>query len=158
MRPSGTHLYKRVCPSVGPSVGPSVRRSVRRASVGPLRLCEDRVSRLFLATVRSYTETNDQPTYFESLFIRRFVHLSLHTYVTWSIYAETQPGRIVARSGLFHFLAFIHSPLLPKCLKDLCHWPSHPTEVAVYPALFVNEVQFSFTEMKKKLLKNLVFD
>ena len=31
MRPSGTHLYKRVCPSVGPSVGRSVRRSVRYA-------------------------------------------------------------------------------------------------------------------------------
>ena len=33
MRPSGTHLYKRVCPSVGPSirqsVGPLVRPSVR---------------------------------------------------------------------------------------------------------------------------------
>ena len=42
MRPSGTHLYKRV----GPSVGPSVRRSVC-----PLRKCKNRVSRLFLATV-----------------------------------------------------------------------------------------------------------
>ena len=28
MRPSGTHLYKRVCPSVGPSVRRSVRPSV----------------------------------------------------------------------------------------------------------------------------------
>ena len=32
---------------------------------GPLP--KNRVSRLFLATVRSYTETNDQPTCFESL-------------------------------------------------------------------------------------------
>ena len=81
-------LYKRVCPSVGPSVG-------------PLRLCKNRVSRLFLATVRSYTETDDQPTCFESLFTRLFVHLSLYTYVAWSIHDETQPGRIFARSGLF---------------------------------------------------------
>ena len=104
MRPSVTHLYKRVCPSVCPSVRPAVRPSVRPSvgpSVGPLRLCKNRVSRLFLATVRSYTETNDQPTCFASLFTRLFVHLSLHTYVTWSIHAETQPGRIVARSGLF---------------------------------------------------------
>ena len=63
--------------SVRLSVGPSVGRSVR-----PSRLCKNRVSRLFLATVRSYTETNDQPTCFESLFTRLFVHLSLHTYVT----------------------------------------------------------------------------
>ena len=62
--------------SVRPSVGPSVGRSVR-----PSRLCKKRVSRLFLATVRSYTETNDQPTCFESLFTRLFVHLSLHTYI-----------------------------------------------------------------------------
>ena len=74
MRPSGTHLHKRVCPTVGPSVRPSVRPSVGpsvrpsiRPSVRPLRLCENRVSRLFLATVRSYSETNDQPTCFESL-------------------------------------------------------------------------------------------
>ena len=52
-----------------------------RPSVGPLRLCNNRVSRLFLATVRSYTESNDQPTCFESLFTRLFVHLSLHTCV-----------------------------------------------------------------------------
>ena len=65
-------------------------------------LCKNRVSWLFLATVRSYTETNDQPTCLESLFARLFVHMSLRTYVTWSIHAETQPRRIVARSGLFH--------------------------------------------------------
>ena len=89
---ASSHLYKRVCPSVGPSVRPLV---------GLLCLCKNRVSRLFLATVRSYTETNDQPTCFESLFTHLSFHLSLHTYVTWSILAETQPGRIVARSGLF---------------------------------------------------------
>ena len=35
-------------------------------SVGPLRKCKKRVSWLFLAAVRSYTETNDQPTCFKS--------------------------------------------------------------------------------------------
>ena len=70
-----------VHPSVHPSVPPSVPQSVCW-SVGLLRLCKNRVSRLFLATVRSYTETNDQPTCFQSLFTRLFVHLSLHTYVT----------------------------------------------------------------------------
>ena len=49
MRPSGPHLYKRVCPSVGPSIRWSIRPLVR-----PLRLCKNRVSRLFLATLRSY--------------------------------------------------------------------------------------------------------
>ena len=104
MRPSGAHLYKRVCLSVRPSVGPSVR-----PSVGPLRLCKNRVSRLFLATVRSCTctETNDQPPSYESLFTRLFVHLSLHTYVTWSIHAKTQPGRIITRSGLFIWSGYI---------------------------------------------------
>ena len=116
MRPSGTHLYKRVCPfvrrSVGPSVRPSVRPSVGR-SVGPLRLCKNRVSRLFLATVRSYTETNDQPTCFESLLYYSVVSpvcssICLSVYVTWSIHAETQSGRIFARSGLFlvHFVFY----------------------------------------------------
>ena len=70
-----SHLYKRVCPSVGPSVRPYVR---------PLRKCKNRVSRLFLATMRSYNESNDRLTRFESLlhyscrFICLFVHLSLH--------------------------------------------------------------------------------
>ena len=59
----------------------SIRGPVR-PSVRPSVLCKNRVSWLFLATVRSYTETNDQPTCFESLFTRLFVHLSLHTYVT----------------------------------------------------------------------------
>ena len=69
---ASSHLYKRVCPSVRPLVL-------------PLRKCKNHVSWLFLATVRSYNETNDQPTCFESLlysllshFTRLFVHLSLH--------------------------------------------------------------------------------
>ena len=91
--------------SIRGSVRPSVRWTIR-PSVGPLRLCKNRVSWLFLATVRPYTETNDQPTCFESLFTRLFVHLSLHTYVIWSTHAETQPGRIVAQSGLFFYGLF----------------------------------------------------
>ena len=67
MRPSGTHLYKRVCPSVR-----------------PLRKCQNRVPRLFLATMRSYTESNDRQTclegflYYSCRFFCLFVQLSLH--------------------------------------------------------------------------------
>ena len=90
-----------------------VRLSFRpsfRPSVDPLRLCINRVSRLFLATVRSYTETNDQPTCFESLLYYSVVSpvcssICLSVYVTWSIHAETQSGRIFARSGLFPSVA-----------------------------------------------------
>ena len=55
--------------------------------------------------------------------------------------------------ALFEFFAFIHSLLLPKCFSDPCHCPSHlhATGEAVHPALFMNEVLFSFTEMEKKL-------
>ena len=62
-----------------------------------------------LATVRSYTETNEQPTCFESLHYHLVVSpVCLSIYVTWSIHAETRPGRIVARSGLFiHILNFL---------------------------------------------------
>ena len=100
MSTSGTHLYKWVCPLVCRSVCPSVR-----PSVCPLRKCKNRVSWLFLATVRSYSETNDQPTCFESLlydlvFLPICSSICLFIYVTWSIHAKTQPGRIVARSGL----------------------------------------------------------
>ena len=49
------------------SIRGSVRPSVRRPSVRPLRLCKNRVSRLFLAIRRTYTETNDPTTCFESL-------------------------------------------------------------------------------------------
>ena len=59
MRPSGTHLYKRVCPSVRWSIRPSVRPSFR-PYVRPLRKCKIRVFRLFLAMMRSYTESNDR--------------------------------------------------------------------------------------------------
>merc|ERR1711911_27672 len=50
----------------------SIRGSVR-PSVRPLRMCKNRISRLFLATMRSYTETNDQPTCFDSLLHFSFV-------------------------------------------------------------------------------------
>ena len=51
---ASSHLYNRLCLSV-------------RWSVGPLRLFKNRVSQLFLATVRSYTELNDRYTCFERL-------------------------------------------------------------------------------------------
>ena len=97
MRPSGMQLYKRVCPSVCLSICPSVLS---------LRLCKNLVSRLFLATVRSYTESNDRQTCFESLLHYSVVKsvcssICLSIYVTCSLYAETQSWRIVARSGLF---------------------------------------------------------
>ena len=76
MRPSGTHLYQRVCQSVGPSVVLLVGR-----------LCKNRVSWLFLATVRSYAVANDQPTCFESLMYYSVVSsvcssICLSTYIT----------------------------------------------------------------------------
>ena len=94
-----THLCKRVCLSVHPFVGPSVRRSVH-----PLRLCKNRVSGLCLASVRSYTDTNDRQTCFESLLyysvvssVSSSICLSIH--VTCSIHAETQSGRIILLPG-----------------------------------------------------------
>ena len=93
MRPSGTHLYERVHPSVCPSI------RVRCASV----------PRLYLATARSCSEINDRRTSFESVFcysVISFDYLSicLSIYVTClapnSVYTEKQPRRIVARSGL----------------------------------------------------------
>ena len=94
----------------------SIRGSVCplvRPSVGPLRLCKNRVSRLFLAAVRSYIKSNDRQICFESLLyysvvssVSSSICLSIH--VTCSIHAETQSGRIVARSGMF-----IHSNLIP---------------------------------------------
>ena len=84
-----------VCPSVGLSICWSIHWLV-----SPLRLCKKHVSRLFLATVRSYTKTNDQPTCWVFSPVYSSICLS-HTYVTWSIHTESQPGRIVARSGLF---------------------------------------------------------
>ena len=87
----------------------SIRGSVR-PSVGPWRLCKKHVSGLYLATVRSYTETIE-PTCFESLLHNNLVSsicssICLSLNVTWSIHAETQSGRIFARSGLFT-LSFI---------------------------------------------------
>ena len=114
MRPSGTHLYKRVCPSVCLSVHRSVRLSVR-PSVCLLRKCKNRVSRLFLATVRSYTETNDQPTCFESLLYYLVISpvclsICLSIYMSHDQYTKRQPGRIVARSGLLFSSSSVFPP------------------------------------------------
>ena len=105
-----SHLYKRSWPSLGRSnrihsLFWSVRWSVV-PSVIPLCLLKNRVSQLFLATARSYTELNDRYTCFA-------VCLSVHPYVnpyvthshtisaSFSLHVRTQSERIVARSGLF---------------------------------------------------------
>ena len=79
-------------------VRPSIRRLVR-----PLRKCKNRVSWLFLATVRSYTESNDQPTCFESLLYYSF-HLSIRPsvspYISHAQYTQTQTGRIITMFSL----------------------------------------------------------
>ena len=72
-----------VRPSVRPSVCPSISWLVG-PSVGPLRLCKNHVFRLFSATMRTYTESTERQTWFESLhyyfcrFICLFVHLPIH--------------------------------------------------------------------------------
>ena len=79
---ASSHLYKRVYRSVRPSVHNACAKN--------------RVSRLFLATVRFYTETNDQPTCFESLlyyFTRLFVHLSHDQYTQRHSPDASLPGR-----------------------------------------------------------------
>ena len=79
---ASSHLYKRVYRSVRPSVHNACAKN--------------RVSRLFLATVRFYTETNDQPTYFESAiyyFTRLFVHLSHDQYTQRHSPDASLPGR-----------------------------------------------------------------
>ena len=63
------------------SVRPSIPRSVG-LSVHPLRLCKYRVSRLYLATFRSYTNSNARRTCFQSLFCPFVVHLSVRLSVS----------------------------------------------------------------------------
>ena len=84
MRLSGMHLYKRACPYVRPSVRPIVC---------PLRQSKNRVSWLFLATVRTHTEMNDRQTCFESvLFLIYSVVLSVCPFV--SSYMSNVPHQI----------------------------------------------------------------
>ena len=85
---ASSHLYKRVCPSVRPSVGRSVR-----PSVGPLRLCKNRDFRLFLATMRSFTESTERKTCFESLhyYSCRFIFLFDHLSVRPSVRLSARP-------------------------------------------------------------------
>ena len=83
MRPSGTNLYRRLCPSVGPYVRYA---SAKTAFLGCFWPRQDPILKQMI----------NQPTCSS-------ICLSIH--VTWSIHAETRPGRIFARSGLF-FLFF----------------------------------------------------
>ena len=101
IHPSGTHLYKRVCPPVGPSVGPYVR---------PLRFLQNRSFCLFSAAAMLRIRLN---TFWDA---SRPFYLSVHPSICHSInliclapksiHAETQSGRIVARSGLLLFRRF----------------------------------------------------
>ena len=95
MRPSGTHLYKRVCPSVRRPVRYACAKTALLSCFWPRwdptlkQMINQHVLRVFSPVCSS-------------------ICLS-HTYVTWSIHAETQPGRIVARSGLLNFHLFIYN-------------------------------------------------
>ena len=96
MRPSGTHLYK-ICSSVCPSVGLSVGQSVGQ-SLTPVQ--KPRFSAVFghgeiLYWNKWSTNMSWEP------FPPVCSSICLSIYVTWSIHIETQPGRIVAWSGLF---------------------------------------------------------
>ena len=94
MRPSRTHLYKRVCPSVRPSV---------RLSVCPLRLLENRSFRHFSAAMMSRIKSNTRKNVLRASLETISFHLSVHPSLPpKSIHAETQSGRIVA-SGLLYW-------------------------------------------------------
>ena len=90
-----------VRPSVSPSVSTSVSQSVR-PSVTPVQ--KPRFSAVFGQGEIPYWNIWSTNMFWEPpLLVSRFaVCLSIcHCkYVTWSIYAKTQSGRIIARSGL----------------------------------------------------------
>merc|ERR1712105_472767 len=100
MRPSETQVCLSFRWSICPSVG---------LYICPLCLRKIRVFRLFLATVRSCTESNERETCFECLFyysvissVCPFICLSIYatSLAPNLIHAETHFGRIIARSGL----------------------------------------------------------
>ena len=108
MSPSGTHLYKRVFPSVRPSIRPSVRPSVH-LSVSPsihpsVCLSVTQVQKPCLLAVFGHdpklNQMIDRHVLRASLttFVDLSVYLSvcLSIYVTCSVHAVTQSGRIVA--------------------------------------------------------------
>ena len=77
MRPSGTHLYKRVFrPSVRPSVSPSVRMSVAQGQKPRFSAVFGHVEILY--RTKSSTNIFLEPSLLLSRFTRLFVHLSLH--------------------------------------------------------------------------------
>ena len=113
--------------SVHPSVGPSICWSVRYASAK--------------TAVRSYIETKDQPICFDSLpyyLVISLIYLSicLHIcHVTWSIHAETQTRRIVARSGLLflflQYFSFSASIVFVRTKKSIGFSPEELVQVEV---------------------------
>ena len=104
-----------VCPSVRPSIRPSVRPSVRYACAktaffGCFRPRWD-------PTLNLLRDKHDLRASITTLVVSS-VCLSIcqSIYVTWSIYAETQSGRIVASSGLFLSLSL--SLILRVCFAS----------------------------------------
>ena len=82
------------------SIHPSVRRSIR-----PLRLFNNCVSQLFLASARMYTESNDRYTCFERLLwllcqiFQQFVYLlSLFIHLSNTISANFAPRKDTVRT------------------------------------------------------------
>ena len=87
MRLSETHLYKRsvhlsVHPSLRPYLRPSIRWLVSRLVGRSVTPVQKPCFLAFLATVRSYTETNDQPTCFEILLYYSTFHPSIRPSVS----------------------------------------------------------------------------
>ena len=110
MRPSGTHLYKRVSPFVRLSIRPSVRPYVR-----PSRFLKNWSFWHFSASAMLRINSNTLWYALRSLYqtIRHTICPSIYMYLTWlspkSTHARTQSGRIVAWSGLFFCLFFFSS-------------------------------------------------
>ena len=108
MRP--THLINRLCLSVRRLVRRSVRRSVRPY----VRYASAKTTFLGCFWPRwdpILKQMINQPTCSS-------ICLSIH--VTWSIHAETRPGRIVARLGLFISLpafGFLPHKAIQQCSK-----------------------------------------
>ena len=119
MRPSGMHLYKRVCPSVAPSVSPSVGESV-----GP-SVCYACAKTAFLGCLQPRWDTtlilNDWLTCFE--FVRLSVHPSLYMKAGQHYYSTISKIRTRAFGALTDVCSSLVSLLLSFIYDlSLTHW------------------------------------